>query len=144
MSPVDAWTAQRLQEVTPWAEAPEYLVFDSDRKHGKTFTAFARSTGIKGLKTAFLAPKADAICKRCIGRLSLKCLDHVLIFHRIQLRHVVKEYGDYYIRARAHQGIRQRITAGYHKRHPAQSGRIIATPVLAGLHHSCSRVTYQN
>jgi transposase InsO family protein len=143
-SPTDPWVAQQLREATPWGEAPKYLIRDNDSKYGPQFTSVASSTGIKELKTPYKAPKANAICERCIGSLKRECLDSVLIFHRNQLRRVVQEYADYYNRSRPHQGIGQRIPTRYGRSHPAQSGKIIATSVLGGLHHSYSRVTYPN
>jgi transposase InsO family protein len=143
-SPTDAWVAQQLREATPWGEAPKYLIRDNDSKYGEQFASVAKSTGIEELKTPFHAPKANAFCERCIGSLKRECLDHLLIFHRNQLRRVVTEYADYHNRARPHQGIGQRIPARYGRRQPVQSGKIKATPVLGGLHYSYSRVTYPN
>jgi len=144
ISPTDPWVAQQLREATPWGEAPKYLIRDNDSKYGQQFTSVASSTGIKELKTPFRAPKANAICERCIGSIKRECLDQMLIFHRSQLRRVVKEYAEYYNRSRPHQGIGQRIPAQYRESHPARSGKIVATSVLGGLHHSYSRVTYPN
>jgi transposase InsO family protein len=136
--------AQQLREATPWGEAPKYLIRDNDSKYGQQFTAVASSTGIKELNTPFRAPKANAVCERCIGSLKRECLDQMLIFRRNQLRRVVKEYAEYYNRTRPHQGIGQRIPARYGERHSARTGRIVVTSVLGGLHHSYSRITYPN
>jgi transposase InsO family protein len=143
-SPTDAWVAQQLREATPWGEGPKYLIRDRDKKYGPKFTSVARSTGIDELKTPYRTPRANAVCERWIGSLRRECLDHTLIFHRNHLSRVVKEYVDYYNRSRPHQGIGQRIPAGYRRNDSAQSGRIIATPVLSGLHHSYSRIALTN
>lgn len=58
--------------------------------------------------------------------------------------HAQKEYADYFNRSRPHQGIGQRVSAQCGESKPAQSGRITDSPVLAGLHHSDSRVAYRN
>ncbi len=141
-SPTDAWVAQQLREATPWGEGPTYLIRDRDKKYGQQFTSVARSTGIEELKTPYRTPKA--VCERYIGSMKRECLDHTLIFHRNHLSRIVKEYVDYYNRSRPHQGIGQRIPARFGESNPAQSGRIIATPVLGGLHHDYSRVAYPN
>jgi transposase InsO family protein len=141
-SPTDAWVAQQLREATPWNHRPKYLIHDRDTKYGAHFTSVA--AGIQELRTPHRAPRANAVCERWIGSLRRECLDHTLIFHRNHLHRVVKEYVDYYNRSRPHQGIRQRIPAGHRTNDPAQSGRIIATPVLGGLHHSYSRLAPTN
>ncbi len=143
-SPTDAWVAQQLREATPWGEGPKYLIHDRDRKYGQQFTSVARNTDIEELKTPYQAPKANAVCERCIGSIRRECLDYTLIFHRNHLCLVVKEYADYYNRSRPHQGIGQRIPARYGESDPARPGRIIATKVLGGLHRSYSRVACPN
>ncbi|MCJ7735957.1 MAG: integrase core domain-containing protein [Anaerolineae bacterium] len=139
-SPGDLWVAQQLREATPWGEGPKHLIRDRDTKYGEQFTSVARSTGIQQLRTPYQAPKANAVCERCIGSVRRECLDYTLILHENHLGRVVREYADYYNRSRPHQGIGQRIPARYGETNPAQSGRSIATPVLGGLHHSYSRV----
>jgi transposase InsO family protein len=141
--PTDAWVAQQLREAMPWDHRPKYLIHDRDKKYGAHFTSVA--AGIQQLRTPHRAPRANAVCERWIGSLRRGCLDHTLIFHRNHLYRVLKVYVvDYYNRSRPHQGIEQRIPAGYRKRDPAQSGGIIATPVLGGLHHSYSRIAPAN
>ena len=56
----------------------------------------------------------------------------------------LKEHVRCFNHARPHLGIGQRIPARFGERAPAQSGRIIATPVLGGLHHGYSRVASPN
>ena len=143
-SPTDAWVAQQLREATPWGEGPKYLIRDRDKKYGPKFTSVARSTGIDELKTPYRAPRANAVCERYIGSMKRECLDHTLVFHRIHLSRVVKEYVDYYNCSRPHQGIGQRIPARLDESNAAPPGRIIASPVLGGLHHDYFRVAYPN
>jgi transposase InsO family protein len=143
-SPTDTWVAQQLREATPWGEGPRYLIHDRDNKYGKQFSSVARGTGIEELKTPYQAPKANAVCERCIGSIRRECLDYTLVLHQKHLNRVVREYADYFNHSRPHQGIGQRIPARYGESNPAQPGRIIATPMLGGLHHSYSRVAYPN
>ena len=56
--PSDAWVAQQLREATPWGEGPKYLIRDNDRKFGQHFSAVASGTGIKEIRTPYLAPNA--------------------------------------------------------------------------------------
>jgi len=66
-----------------------------------------------------------------------ECLDHVLIFNERHLQQVLAEYVGYFNHWRPHRSIEQRAPSA-----PASSeyqskggGKIIAKPVLGGLHH---------
>jgi transposase InsO family protein len=139
LAPTDDWTAQQLREVTPWGKGPNSLLHDRDRKYGRKFAAVAASSGIKEIKTPIQAPKANAICERIIGSLKRECLDHMLIWHRSQIRRLVKQYAAYYNLARPHQGIQQRIPERYaqyqHSSTKCSLPRVSSKPVLGGLHH---------
>lgn len=140
LNPTDEWTAQQLREATPWNNQPKYLIRDNDNKFGKKFLGVAKSSGIKELKTPFQAPKANAYCERLIGSLKRECLDHFLIFNQYQLKRIVITFVRYYNEHRTHQGIKQRIPARLNQPRPKLSNqvkdKVIATPILNGLHHS--------
>jgi transposase InsO family protein len=138
-SPTDDWTAQQLREATPWGKGPRYLICDRDNKYGPLFLKVASATGIQVLRTPIRAPKANAICERFIGSLKRECLDHVFVLRSYQLHRIVREYVQYYNHSRPHQGIGQCVPTQFPRTYPPSSGRIIATPVLGGLHHAYSR-----
>jgi hypothetical protein len=74
-----------------------------------------------------------------------ECLDHIFVVNQPILERSVKEYGSYYNDARPHQGIQQRIPGRYGDRvNPTAEGKIISKPILGGLHHDYSRITYLN
>jgi transposase InsO family protein len=86
------------------------------------------------------SPNLNPICERFLGSVRRECVDHVLILSEAHLRRVLDEYaGAYFNKARPHQGLAQRIpSAGVGP--PAEAvGKIIATPVLGGLHHDYRR-----
>jgi hypothetical protein len=64
-------------------------------------------------------------------------LDQVLVFDERRLERVLPEYVKFFNGARPHQGLGQRIPGGL----PAQrfGGKVIAFPVLGGLHHDYRR-----
>ena len=102
----------------------------------------AEASGIEVLRTAYRAPKENAICERSRGSVRRECLDHVLILGEVHLRRVLREYVAYFNRARPHQGLQQRIPDGQEVRllPPEARGRVRAVPVLGGLHHTYRRV----
>ena len=114
-----------------------YLIRDNDSKYGPHFEAVAMGTGIEVIRTPIRAPQANAICERLLGSLRRECLDHLLIMSEAHLRRVLKEYLTYFNRSRPHQGIDQRVPeAEASIRSPVREpGKVVAFPVLGGLHH---------
>ncbi len=139
--PTDAWAAQQLREATPFGEAPRFLIRDNDGKYGPRFDHLAAASGIRVLRTPVRAPRANATCERFLGSVRRECLDHVLVLSEAHLRRVLRAYVAYFNRARPHQGLGQAIPAGSTPGEPAGvgAGRIVAFPILRGLHHDYRR-----
>ncbi len=138
-SPSDAWVAQQLREATPFDTSPRFLIRDNDNKYG---AAFARAaSGIEILRTPIRAPKPNAICERFLGSVRRECLDHLLIVNEQQLHRVIKEYVKCFNTARPHQDIGHLIPVqpAEPDEQPIVGNRIIAFPVLGGLHHDYRR-----
>ncbi len=110
---------------------------DNDHKYGHRFSAIAKDTGIKEIRIPFGAPNANVICERFIGTLRRDCLDHMLILNQQHLHAVTREFVEYYNAPRPHQGIGQAIPIPLSDQ--PDSGRIVALPVLGGLHHDYRR-----
>ncbi len=121
-SPDDAWVAQQLREATPFGEGPRFLIRDNDNKFGAAFARVAEGTGIEVLTTPYQAPKANAICERFLGSVRRECLDFFLILSERHLYRTMKQYQAYFNHARPHQGLDQRICAGYLTRPPSPNG----------------------
>jgi len=136
-SPTDAWTAQQIREATAYGVGPKYLIRDRDSKFGVTFDRVAKTSGIELLKTPYHTPQANAICERFLGSVRRECLDHLLIVQEKQLQRVLKAYVAYFNQARPHQGIGQQIpdSAGSSRDTTPKGSKVVAVPILAGLHH---------
>jgi putative transposase len=141
-SPTDAWVAQQLREATPYGQAPKYLIRDNDSKFGSCFTRVATTSVIEMLKTPYHAPRANAICERFMRSVRQECLDHLLILQEKQLQRVLNVYVAYFNQARPHQGIRQQIpdSSGSSRATPQAGTKVVAVPILAGLHHDYRKV----
>jgi transposase InsO family protein len=90
------------------------------------------------LLTPFRAPKANAIAERVIRALRAECLDHPLVLDERHLERVFKEYVLFYNTARPHRilGLMPPVPgAPTPLALPAAPERIVARPVLGGLHH---------
>ena len=141
-SPTDPWVAQHLREATPYGQAPRYLMCDNDSKFGSCFARVATTSAVEILKTPYHAPRANAICERFLRSVRQECLDQLFIFHEKQLQRVLNAYVAYFNRARPHQGIGQQIpeqrgSSGSSER---TGGKVMAVPILAGLHHDYQRI----
>jgi putative transposase len=136
--PTAAWVWQQLVEATPWGRSPTYLVRDRDAVYGRGFVARARGLGIETLLTPFRTPKANAIAERVIRTLRQECLDHVLILNERHLQAVLQEYAEFYNTERPHRSLALQppLLRGPARPDPAAGpGRVVAHPVLGGLHH---------
>ncbi len=94
------------------------------------------------LRTPVRAPCANATCARFLGSGRRECWDHLLVLGEAHLRRVLRAYIAYFNHARPHQGISQAIPARSTavERQGASTGRVVALPVLGGLHHDYRRV----
>ena len=137
-NPSQQWTAQQLRNATPFGEGPQFIIRDRDDKYGAEFDRVAKGAGIRVIKTAVRAPLMNSVMERSLRSARGECLDHVIILGEAHLRSVLSEFVTrYFNTARPHQGLGQRI--------PVPSGsagtpytdlsRVVARPVLGGLHH---------
>ncbi len=137
--PKEAWTAQQLCEATPFGAGLRFLIRDDVNKFGAPFDRVAKGAGIEVLKTPFRPPRANATCERFFGSIRREYLDHQLIFTEPQLHRVVREYVEYFSHVRPHQGLGQQIPEGMRRASERKSGKIVAFPVLNGLHYDYRR-----
>ena len=112
------------------------LVFDEQ------FFPVLATCDIKILKTPYHTPRANAICERFLGSVRRECLDHLLILSEKQLYRVLRSYVAYFNQAQPHQSIQQQIPELPVQSAPIpnQHEKVIAVPVLGGLHHDYRRV----
>ena len=90
------------------------------------------------IKTAVRAPDMNAVMERLLRSLRAEALDHLLIMDERHLDWVVRSYSNFFNRSRPHQGIAQRVPAGS-VTPIRQTGKIVRSPVLGGLHHDYRR-----
>jgi hypothetical protein len=88
--------------------------------------------GIRDRPISPRSPWQNGYSERVIGSIRRDCLDHVVVFGERHLRHLLNAYQKYYNEARTHLSL--------HKDAPILRavqtvGRMLAVPVLGGLHH---------
>jgi len=72
-----------------------------------------------------------------IGSIRRNCLDHVVIFGEQHLRHLLSSYLQYYNEVRPHLSLEKDAVL---PREVKRVGRVLAQPILGGLHHRYVRV----
>ena len=116
---------------------PRFLIRDRDRSYGGDFIERARRIGIKTVLTPVCAPKANAIAERVVGTLRRDCVDHIIPLSERHLRTVLVEYVEYYNATRPHRTLELETPDG--PRQVQRDGRVVARPVLGGIHHRYER-----
>jgi transposase InsO family protein len=139
-TPNARWTAQQLRQITPFGEGPEFIIRDRDNKFGADFDRVARGAGIRVLKTAIQAPLMNAAMERFVGSARRECLGHIIVLSEEHLKAVLDEYVAHFNGARPHQGLDQQVPVLSHRLSSAGCGKVVALPVLGGLHHEYRRV----
>ena len=135
--PTAEWLARQITEAFPWATAPKYLIRDNDGAYGHVFTGRVRAMGIRDQPISPGSPWQNGIAERFIGTLRRECLDQIIIFGAAHLRLVLAGYATYYNQTRTHLTLRKDTPSG---RAVQQVGRVVAIPVLGGLHHRYARI----
>jgi transposase InsO family protein len=136
--PTAAWVWRQVIEATAWGRRPRYVLRDRDAVYGRDFAAKARAVGIETLLTPFRAPRANAVAERVIRTVRQECLDHVLILNERHLESVLSEFVRYYNIDRPHRslGLVPPRPGSPPLRPPnGPLVRVVARPVLGGLHH---------
>ena len=136
--PTAEWTAQQLREAFPWDSAPGYLLRDRDRIFGKAFVDQVRAMGIKQVLSAPRSPWQRAYVERLIGTIRRECLDHMIVFNEPFLHRHLQSFIAYYHGTRTHLAL-QKDSPEPRPNQPPEAGRIIAIPVLGGLHYRYER-----
>jgi transposase InsO family protein len=135
--PTAEWIAQQIVEAFPWDRAPEYLLRDRDSVYGEVVKRRLRGLGIRDRPTAPRSPKQNAHVERLIGSIRRECIDHVMVLGEAHLRRIMSMYAGYYNQARTHLALRKDAPVS---RSIERLGRIIAEPVVGGLHHRYARI----
>ena len=136
--PTAEWTAQQMREAFPWDTVPRYLLRDRDRIFGQEFVKQVTAMGIKQVLSAPRSPWQRAYVERVIGTIRHECLDHLIVFNEYSLHRHLQAFVDYYHRHRVHLAL-AKDTPEPRPIQPPECGRIVAIPVLGGLHHRYER-----
>jgi len=133
-SPAAAWTAQQIVEAFPDDSAPRYLFRDRDGIYGAEFRRRVKSMGIADVVTSARSPWQNPFAERVIGTIRRELLDHVIVLNERHLRGRLRSYFRYYHASRTHLAL-DKDAPEPRAVEPPDLGRIVALPLVGGLHH---------
>ena len=137
-NPTAAWVIQQIREAFPWDSASRYLLHDRDPIFMASQSA-VKSMGIEPVITAPGSPWQNPYCERVIGFIRRECLDHVIVLSEEHLRRTLTSFVAYCHGSRTHLGL-DKDCPNPREVQPKDSGKIVAFPVLGGLHHRYERI----
>ncbi len=133
-SPTAAWTAQQIVEAFPDDSAPRYLLRDRDGIYGGEFRRRVKGMGSAEVLTAPRSPWQNPFAERVIATFRRELLNHVIVLNEGHLRRRLRSYVRYYHGLRTHLALEKDAPKPRAVEPPAH-GRIVALPLLGGLHH---------
>jgi transposase InsO family protein len=136
--PSAQWTGQQLVNAFPDDSAPKYVIRDRDKIYGANFVRRVRAMGIEQVLTAPQSPWQNPYCERIIGTIRRDCLDHLIVLSEQHLRRILRKYLEYYHSSRTHLAL-DKDAPELRKRDSPDGGKVIALPMVGGLHHRYTR-----
>jgi putative transposase len=141
--PTAAWTIQQFRAIVPGDQPQRFLIHDRDSVYASAVDDAVTAMGLTVLKTPVRCPQANAFCERLIGTMRRECLDWLILLNERHLRAVVQEWVAHYNRGRPHASLgpaipgppRDCLAPSARDHHIPTGHRIVAEPVLGGLHH---------
>ena len=148
--PPAAWTLQQLREAIPSDHGYRFLIHDRDSIFSSQLDQSITRMGLQVLRTPYRSPKANSLCERAIGTLRRECLDFLIPLTENHLRIVLKKWATHYNQGRPHSSIGPGIpdppadlpaTPQKHRHRIPGHFKVVAHPILGGLHHEYSLAT---
>jgi transposase InsO family protein len=123
-------------------QAPRYLIRDRDGAYGESLIRRLRwafpqtSVGIRDRPTSPRSPWQNAYAERLISSIRRECPDHVVMFGKQHLRHILLSYMKFHNEVRTHLSMEKDALS----RAVELAGRNSLSPVLGGLNHQYARI----
>ena len=131
--PTAEWTLQQFREALPSDNVPRFLIHDRDAIFSPELDQeLVRGFGLRVLRTPPQSPKANAFCERLVGTIRRECLDFIIPLNEKHLRRMLREWVGHYNSGRPHNSLGPSRAPGHLR---GKASRVVARPVLGGLHH---------
>jgi transposase InsO family protein len=140
--PTADWTGQQFRMIVSGDEGHRFVIHDRDTIYSDGVDRTLGAMGLEVLKTPARVPQANSFCERVIGTIRRECLDFVIPLTERHLRVILREWITHYNRGRPHSSLGPGLPDPPSDRRVASNGhrvpdgdRVVATPILGGLHH---------
>jgi putative transposase len=142
--PTAPWTLQQRREAIPSHHTYRFLIHDRDTIFSRGLDQGVRHLGLRVLTTPVRSPQAHALCERLLGTLRRECLDCLIPLTESHLSRILKAWAWPYNTGRPHMalgpGIPQPspslpVPLQAHRHRLPEHLRVVARPILGGLHH---------
>jgi putative transposase len=141
--PSDEWTLQQFRMIVSGDQPHRFVIHDRDSVFSRRVDQMLTDTGLTVLRTPVRAPQANAFCERLIGTIRRECLDWVIPLSEQHVRRVLAEWVAHYHRGRPHASLgpgipdfpAARFAPPLHRHRMPDDRRVVAKPILDGLHH---------
>jgi putative transposase len=145
--PTAAWTLQQLREAIPSDHTYRFIIHDHDAIFSDGFDASVAGLGLEVITTPVRSPQANSLCERLIGTLRRECLDWMIPLTEVHLQKTLRSWLAHYNRGRPHSSLgpglpdpppNSLVRRQRHRHRFDRSSRVVAHPILNGLHHEYS------
>jgi putative transposase len=142
--PTAQGTLQQLRDALPVDHSYRFLIHDRDTIFSQELDQRVRPLRLRVLKTPVRSPQANALCERLLGTLRRECLDFMMPLTENHLRPLLQEWVSHYNESRPPMALRPGIpqppphlpaSRQAHRHRIPEHLRIVARPILSGLHH---------
>ena len=138
-APTAEWTIRQISAAFPGdGKEPKYLLRDRDSIYDERFRRAVKAMGMEEVVSAPRSPWQNPFCERVIGTIRRDCLDHVIVLGERHLLSILQRYVRYYNESRVHSALEGNSPVP-RAVEPPEIGRVVAVPVLGGLHHRYRR-----
>ncbi|PYX12984.1 MAG: hypothetical protein DMG84_20460 [Acidobacteria bacterium] len=145
--PTAEWTLQQFREAIPDENSYGFVIHDRDAIFSAELDEeLVRGIGVRVLRTPPQSPQANAFCERLVGTMRRECLDFLIPINERHLRRMLREWVGHYNSGRPHSSLGPGIPdrgqscvesrKGYGR--AVKNLKVIASPILGGLHHEYS------
>src|SRR5262249_26281196 len=144
--PTAGWTLQQFRECVTGDEGYRFVIHDRDSIYSRELDASLKTLGLTVLKTPYRSRQANSYCERLIGSARRECLDFMIPINETYIRKTLKSWSQHSNRGRPHSRLGpgtpdpSSLKADVQpERHCIPKDcRVVATPILSGLHHEYS------
>jgi transposase InsO family protein len=137
--PTAEWVSRQLIQAFPFDTAPRYLIRDRDSIYGALVRGCLKNLGTEEVVAAARSPWQNPYSERLNGTLRRELLDHVIVLNERHVMRLLAKYFEYYHDARRHQALANNAPLP-RPVEPPEQGRVLAEPMVGGLHHRYRRV----